>query len=1160
VESRISIFFLPSPITVSRPIMLDTFLGTSTQRLTMFPIDAHAAASAPKSLVQPNSLLGSPPNQPDDSRNTVVPLKLRSLAKRLSSSHSSDHPSSQYTTPTRTRLPSPSLAEQPALPRSRPRHVPIIITPSVVESVLRDLPDSPDSEDGHGGPVVPSVYRKLEGHIDLGIQLRKRPRHIPIIIPEFARPYGCFPPTPSNSECSTPQLLGSALSGPSTLPLKMARPATSGSRTSTLDSSVSAPSPSRIQAGHFQPSTSHYPSDVNSGMHSSNHDISQEPAHHLEQTQRSFTSADVNSYHPAPISGGAQQSQAMAGNTNLSGLVCNVHRCTGKEPHALVGATTTVLGDKLYVFGGRRLSRRRPQLTADLYELDLLRRCWTKLETLGDIPPPRYFHSVCALGDSKLVCYGGMSPASSQVGSPKPVSVDQQPEVVVMSDIHVYDVGSRTWTFIPTTDNPQGRYAHCATILPSSAVFSSANAPLSAMHHNPSSGNPHQGSLGVALDGTGGAEMVVVGGQDSANHYIEQISVFNLRSLRWTATQSLGRSCGAYRSVVAPLTGMSVSRIGLESEMKDTEESSRDREILDEAASMLIYSNYNFLDVKLELQIRLPDGSLTERPMQGPFSPPGLRFPNGGVLDRHFVVSGTYLTSSKQEYALWALDLRNLTWSRIDSGGSVFSQGSWNRGVLWPRRNTFVILGNRKRNLVEDYNHRRINFSNICMVELEAFGLYDNPRHAAPTSAYASFSAPKLPLSLRPKTSIWSAGGRPHFAAAEELGQMAMGLRELADMDILSISGDRIPANSHLLARRWGPYFVHLLREAGNANPSTSDANSSASEVATLRAPHNTSASRNSSVTITPSLSSSIYSSATIQAPSSATTASTLASLSGSNSRNNPTSNTISPADNSKPFHPPTCASLPPTSRPRTLFLPHTPLTIQALLHYLYTSSLPPPSNPLSTPQILCSLLQLARPYHIDGLLEAVVERLHQVMDGRNAAAVFNASAMAAGGGRGTGFDIFKGLNLSNGFDAAAALNGGDPVDHTTSHVDEDGYVHLSSQTRLPLRINTSFQNATRTGPQRPRHEIDESEDEGSRSSAEGSKASSVTDGSDYPGDEEEEEVWSADGSCVVGLQKRGLRGLMEGRRMRERGRSVEQVAGAGGEGGERLGLGLGIA
>lgn len=304
------------------------------------------------------------------------------------------------------------------------------------------------------------------------------------------------------------------------------------------------------------------------------------------------------------------------GPTNLSGLVCNVHRTTGREPHALVGATTTILGDKLYVFGGRILSRRRPHLTSDLYQLDLVRRHWSKLETFGEMPPPRYFHSVCALGDTKLVCYGGMSPASySKIAASQ--SDDSQPEVVVMSDIHIYDVPTRTWMFIPTPDNPQGRYAHCATILPSSATFTSPTAPFSAIQHNPSSSNPHSGSIGLKIDGAGGAEMVVVGGQDSANHYIEQISVFNLRSLKWTATNSLGRQCGAYRSVVTPLTGTPVSAIGRVAkngeDVADTTPETR--------CSMLIYSNYNFLDVKLELQIRYPDGRLNERFMGGAISP-----------------------------------------------------------------------------------------------------------------------------------------------------------------------------------------------------------------------------------------------------------------------------------------------------------------------------------------------------------------------------------------------------------------------------------------------------------------------------------------------------------------------------------------------------------
>ncbi|KAF7597264.1 hypothetical protein BBP40_008106 [Aspergillus hancockii] len=837
--------------------------------------------------------------------------------------------------------------------------------------------------------------------------------------------------------------------------------------------------------------------------------------------------------HPGSgVSPGHQQPTSTSGPINLSGLVCNVRRTTGREPHPLVGATTTILGDKLYVFGGRVLSKSRPQLTSDIYELDLIRRHWIKLDTAGDIPRPRYFHSVCALGDNKLVCYGGMSPKDiTPNGS---TGQEAQPEVVVMSDIHIFDVPSRTWTRVPATDSPQGRYAHCATILPSSAHFTSATAPLSAIHHNPASSNPHQGSIGVDIDGFGGSEMVVVGGQDSSNHYIEQISVFNLRSLKWTNTSPLGRSCGAYRSVVAPLTGVNVSDIGSSAIDKDAHEPVEESQV--EGCPMLIYSNYNFLDVKLELQVRLPDGRLIEKPMQNQASPPGLRFPNGGVINGHFVVSGTYLTSSKQEYALWALDLKTLTWGRIDAGGTVFGQGSWNRGVLWARRNTFVILGHRKRSLVEDYNHRRLNFSHVCMVELEAFGLYNNPCRTSPTSGYISHSSPAVPASLQPKLTQLTSGGRPFSSASDELGRLAQSLPEMTDMELQAVGGERIPVNSRILTKRWGPFFIQLLRESSDNGVSDS---------ATLRTAIQTYPNRNSSITITPSIGpQSTYSNAT-----------TLVS-----SHPNPSKSLLANLEI------PSAHSLPPTSRPRVLYLPHTYLTLQVLVYYFYTSSLPAAGTSLCTPQILCSLLQLARPYQVDGLLEATVERLHQVLDGRNAAAVFNAAAMAAGGGRGTGFTSGPGgtLEALNGVHNGRDSNAGTGTDASHSHLTSDSSdtehgtsgISIASSTSgaasgsrgIPLRINTNIFSRRQRNTNNVDRDRDREDSTSNASTATSASTSTSLDHSDTDDvahshrrrntDAElrpDREIWTGDLSSVIGLQKRGLRGLMEGRRLRER-------------------------
>jgi hypothetical protein len=903
------------------------------------------------------------------------------------------------------------------------------------------------------------------------------------------------------------------------------------SRSNTMDSATSFASNSQIYSGSMETSNSQgsaagiFRNDGAEGQNDnltprSNGPHSAGPSPQVASTGRT----------PA-LGAGHGASSASGSSAHLSGLMCNVHRTTGREPHPLVGATTTILGDKLYVFGGRILSRSRPApLTADLYELDLIRRHWTKVETTGDIPPPRYFHSMCALGDTKMVCYGGMSPTANPQATQ--TSQDQQPEVTVMSDIHIYDVPTKKWTYIPSQDTPQGRYAHCACIMPSSATFVSHKAPLSALQHNPSTGNPNEGRIGISIDGTGGAEMIIVGGQDGANHYIEQISVFNLRSLKWTSTQPLGKSCGAYRSVVAPLPPNVTAKIG-KSNSSSTRQDGLNSEAKEPGSSMLIYSNYNFLDVKLELQIRSSDGSLTERPMSGTYSPPGLRFPNGGVIDTYFVVSGTYLTSSKQEYALWALDLKSLTWSRIDAGASVFSQGSWNRGVLWNRRNTFVILGNRKRSLVDDYNHRRINFSNVCMVELEAFGFYDNPRKTTPMSGFLSASSPFMApgLSLAKKAG-WTAGGRSHSRAAEELGEKALALRELADMDILCIGGERIPINSRIVGRRWGPYFVQLLRE-GAATQDGSDS-------MTLRTGMSSQAgARISTMTITQSNRNT--------GDSSLSLATTIGNTSSTGSMKPPSTAGTSVSSGSGPVDPntinstPTPASLPPASRPRCLYLPHTYLTVQALLHFLYTSSLPSPSSPLCTPQILCSLLQIARPYKVDGLLEAVVERLHALLDSRNAAAVFNATAMAAGGGR--GIDGSMNPNFFVAPESPLTANGGaNSISSRSPSVSQPG---MDFSARLDgLQINTSMP-VNRPG----------SAELSATTSASGSEWGSEV------GDSERgviKEVWTGELSSVIGLQKRGLRGLMEGRRMRA---TVDRER-DGGRGERSMGsrVGLGIA
>jgi hypothetical protein len=401
-------------------------------------------------------------------------------------------------------------------------------------------------------------------------------------------------------------------------------------------------------------------------------------------------------------------------------------------------------------------------------------------------------------------------------------------------------------------------------------------------------------------------------------------------------------------------------------------------------------------------------------------------------------------------------------------------------------------------------------------VELEAFGLYDNPRKVSPMSGFISASSP---FSGPSGKAGWAAGGRTLSRAAEELGATALGMREIADMDILCVGGERIPVNSRVVARRWGPYFVQLLRE-GTATQDGTD-------TATLR-PENIfryNPSRNSSITITPS----------VNTQSSGLSNSSTANNSGTA----PSQVSSQYVDVSSLSQAPDPNSLSPSSRPRTLYLPHTYLTLQSLLHYLHTSSLPPSSSPLCTPQILCSLLQIARPYKIDGLLEAVVERLHGVLDSRNAAAVFNASAMAAGGGRSIGAGGDGEWATGTAF---PDVTGTGTVLSTLS-LEGDSPQAMESTGRDGLRINTSVADLNTGNGVRG-----DEDGEISATSSVASESASES-GRGDAGDSRSGEIWKGDISAVIGLQKRGLRGLMEGRRLRERG------AAPGMEG--KIGLGI---
>ncbi|CAG8591142.1 4338_t:CDS:2 [Paraglomus brasilianum] len=507
---------------------------------------------------------------------------------------------------------------------------------------------------------------------------------------------------------------------------------------------------------------------------------------------------------------------ASANLQSIADLTTTTHITTGDIPPPLVGASTTTVGTELYLFAGRLVSSRR--MTNDLYVLDLTTFVWRKTETKEDeTPKARYFHSANPYKKS-IIFFGGMG-----------YSKTANDGLCVLDDINIYNTETQSWQnpeIVPSAILPKPRYAHLAAIA--------------------------------------GNKLVVVGGQDMTNVYIEEINVYDIEERTWTSSRSFEKHCGAYRSVAIscashtnlpsfgsnlvdamslahddqpifpdPHMSRPLRRSGSQQSIQSSNNSivssamststhgswgssvtsgpsgvklMRSRSIKRNQSTsgsyfrlsytttvtaenpnpIYLYSNYNFTDVKRELQVIAPPTTANYQimdhsaNMSGPFLPPGLRFPTGGILGHHIIISGTYLTDGGQTFSIWALNLANLIWTRIDTG-SCFMHGSWNRGVMCEAMNKYAVLGHRDRSLVEDYNHRQTNYDHVTLVDLEAFGIYQPP------------SATMTPI-------------------AQELGLALLNEPNLADYEVVTLDKNRISVNSHILSQRW-PHFQALVEQ-----------------------------------------------------------------------------------------------------------------------------------------------------------------------------------------------------------------------------------------------------------------------------------------------------------------------------------------------------------
>ncbi|KAJ2398302.1 hypothetical protein GGI05_000174 [Coemansia sp. RSA 2603] len=510
-----------------------------------------------------------------------------------------------------------------------------------------------------------------------------------------------------------------------------------------------------------------------------------------------------------------------AADNDLTELFIRSFKCTGDVPPALVGSSVAYLNGKAYVFGGRALHSGK--LSNDTYVCELRNFAWRRIDIeAGDSgngsisvapPSPRFFHS-CTAFKHYLIVFGGMgldaeaeglggsggpSGASSPVGVAPPQSIqdDRQQQSfqmrttkTLLGDVSVFDTLAERWVALRALEDPNADGAQAA---------GTGMAP-----------SPRYAHLATLF----GSRLLVVGGQDLEEQYVEELNVFDLQLGRWVLRSPFPRAVGLYRSFVASVPGTDTT---------------------------LLYSNYSFASVKRALYSLSapPDCTLKEISDQLSGDPPGLRFPRGHLVDPNtLVMTGTLIsTEGHSEMSLWTFDARAMRWEPIPCG-TKFRTGSWNQSIIDPRTNTLVLFGDSRRDLTYDYQRRRLNYSEIRTVDLRALGFMRlpdpeptlEPVGAAVSAAVARAASSSLMRTgsvssnsaspVSPTQALLAGNSLSAAGLGVEIGLQFLFFSQYGDAEVIGSDGMRIAAvNSGILRARWPAQAqVWLVADAGSAN------------------------------------------------------------------------------------------------------------------------------------------------------------------------------------------------------------------------------------------------------------------------------------------------------------------------------------------------------
>lgn len=492
------------------------------------------------------------------------------------------------------------------------------------------------------------------------------------------------------------------------------------------------------------------------------------------------------------------------------------------------------VGDKVYLIGGKKLDP-PTQIFNSVWMLDLVTLKWELVFSPDSsngssasankvAPGPRYFHTASNYKNELIIIFGGLSPSTDEGSGER-----------CIDELAMFDLAKREWhipKFPDGSELPPKRYAHVATVCRDRLVIAGGELRNNGMKSSPenlidlhvfdipSETWVHSRSFGTKEDPIGYYRSIMATGSyhplnypihnreeedrllDNADTLYQQIPASKLSSEPSSPTMSFRSRSGSVESAHSP-DERRPSRGNLnaipETESSESEPyiyvySTRQRNVRD--ITRLLYKIHSPHSDNFAIEDLSP-----RLPQRGGTLP--LKFPQGDIIGDWLLFYGTVPNQKPVDvpgrprpaetsplkpaaFHILALHLPTQQFKTIDTG-NVFQVGSWNRGVVWHQKNSFVIFGNVNLDMNTDYAMRRSNFNHIVVIDLEVFGIYDRPR-------------------------ITTASFARNFAI-----QMLNNSR-YSDMDLATKENERIPVNSRILAHRW-PLFSEVLNDCvyGNA-------------------------------------------------------------------------------------------------------------------------------------------------------------------------------------------------------------------------------------------------------------------------------------------------------------------------------------------------------